>query len=303
MRKFTIRVPATTSNLGPGFDCLGLALDLWNESDFSFDGSGYSISIEGYQKQDMPPFQNNLIVSSFLFFCEKMSVPFPDAMQIHCRNRIPMGSGLGSSCTAVVEGLLAASAYTEIPLSIEQALQLSTEIEGHPDNAVAALYGGFCAVCHAENELIVTKYPIANWKTAVVVPHVELSTHNSRRALPSLVPLQSAVDNISHALLVVEALRTGDEEKLGKAMHDKIHQSYRIPLIKDANVVLWAAAEAGAAAVALSGAGPGLISFTMGDPDPILNRMIAVYSENKIGAEAFSLEISNLGASVTEFHS
>src|ERR1044071_1334451 len=225
----TIRVPATSANLGPGFDCLGLALDLWNETVLTL-GIEFTVQVNGEGTERLSLGENNLIIQSAqkLAGCVGKHLP---PFHVDCVNRIPLSSGLGSSAAAKLTGLLAANALLGKPLSTAEILNLATEMEGHPDNVAPALLGGL-VVSTVENGSVVA-HKIVGVENApslfitVVFPEFHLPTHESRTALPQQVSLKDAVHNISRAVLVAEALRNGDPDLLSKAMTDSLHQPHR----------------------------------------------------------------------------
>src|SRR5690554_3697727 len=145
VRRARVRVPATTANLGPGFDCLGLALDLWNESEFWLEGEGLHLTCEG-EGQNVPGDERNLVVQAMRFFCDTRGLPFPRGVHLHCRNNIPIGSGLGSSAAAILSGIFGAAALLGDPIDKSEALSLAARMEGHADNAAAAIEGGLVVV-------------------------------------------------------------------------------------------------------------------------------------------------------------
>ena len=297
---FTIHVPATTANIGPGFDCLGLALDLWSEAAFSFEGESLEIETEGYLITDDNTSSHNLIYRAFQVFCMEHNVKPPRGMKIHCTNRIPIGAGLGSSSTAVIMGLYAANKWLGTDATKEDFLRIATAIEGHPDNVAPAIFGGLISAAMDDNEVYSKQYSVADWNIAVVVPNIVLLTNDSRKVLPEKVSLKDAVYNISHAMMVLNALQAGDEILLRKAMQDRLHQPYRLPLIPGSLDVIKAANQAGASAVGLSGAGPALIAFTMQDPKPLLSVMKETFAKSSIEVDCFELNIAYTGAFITE---
>lgn len=295
--KVRVRVPATTANLGPGFDCLGLALDLWNQTTFSLEGEGLKLTYDGEARQ-LPADDRNLVVQAMRFFCDSRGLPFPRGLAIHCQNDIPIGSGLGSSASAVLTGILGAAALLNQPLDCGEALFLSARMEGHADNAAAALYGGLIIVAAGKGSWIVRQISIPSMRVALVLPSVDLPTHTARAALPGEVSLADATYNLGRALLVVEALREGDLQLLNQAMDDRLHLPYRLPLIPGGQHALEAAYQAGANAVTISGAGPSLIAFTSGDPGPIADAMKRTFEKHGVTARAFSLQTTASGSSV-----
>ena len=254
--KIHVKVPATTANLGPGFDALGLALDLWNEADFvTTDDKQITLTISGEGEGKLPTDANNPIVEAALQIFDLAKQPC-SGMRIHCINRVPLSSGLGSSSTAMLTGLLGANALLGNPFNEEEILKLAIENEGHPDNVAPAMLGGLVASIVYEGRVISLKLPTrANrspMHVTIVLPDFDFPTRQARAILPKQVDRKDAIYNISRAVLVTEALRTGDLDLLGKAMTDALHQPYRLPLIPGAQAAMNAARNAGAAAVALS---------------------------------------------------
>jgi homoserine kinase len=217
---------------------------------------------------------------------------------VHCVNHIPPGSGLGSSAAATLTGLLAANALTQSALSQEEVLNLATEIEGHSDNAAPALLGGLVVSTAGEGKMIVRRLPVADMHVTVVLPDFHFPTRQARNALPEQVKRRDAIHNLSRAVLVTEAFRTGDLSLLGEAMTDKLHQPYRLPLIPGAQAALDAMKRAGASAVALSGAGPSLIAFSAQRERSIGEAGRQAFAESGMGARFFELKISPDGAQV-----
>jgi homoserine kinase len=287
-----IKVPATSANLGPGFDTLGLALDLWNESTIE-SADDFTVYSEGEGKNRHVSGRNNLIVRA----AQKLATHVGRELHpfvVRSVNNIPFGSGLGSSAAATLTGLLAANALTESQLSEEEILCLATELEGHPDNVAPALMGGFVLSTMKEKKVITRKLPIAPWRITVVLPDFRFPTREARNSLPKRVKIKDAVHNISRIVLVTEALRTGDLSLLREAMTDVLHQPYRLPLIPGAEAAM-NAMKAEGAAVALSGAGPSLIAFTQTESTVGLAAKRA-FEQMGLAARIFQLEISSRGA-------
>ena len=298
--KITIKVPATSANLGPGFDSLGLALDLWNESTFSPAGE-FSVRVIGEGVDKLPHYRENLILRAAHRLAEtvgKSLSPF----EVNCVNRIPFGSGLGSSAAATLMGLLGANALLDFPLSTNEILNLATEIEGHSDNVAPALLGGLVVSTMENGKVIAHKIVGADrdppLQVTIVLPDFYLPTKQARASLPSKVSMKDAVHNISRAVLVAEAFRVGDLELLGKVMTDKLHQPYRLKLIPGAPSAMEAAKEAGASAVALSGAGPSLIAFSSKAEAGIGEFMKRAFEEAGLEARIFNLRVSGRGAEI-----
>jgi homoserine kinase len=304
-----VKVPATSANLGPGFDALGLALDLWNETEFH-PAESFSLLIEGEGAKRLSTNEKNLIVRSARKLYECLNKPMP-ALGIRCINRIPLASGLGSSAAAILTGLLGANALLGSPINNEEILNLAVEIEGHPDNVAPALLGGLVVSTMEKDRVFSQKISIsANFKSAqgkhpesplhltVAFPELNLPTKQARAVLPDQVPMKDAVQNISRAVLMTEAFRTGNLDLLGQAMSDRLHQPYRLPLIHGAREAMEAAKEAGAAAAALSGAGPSLIAFSALRNAGIGEKMAQAFEQAGIKTRIFELVVSQKGAQI-----
>ncbi len=294
----TVRVPATSANLGPGFDCLGLALDLWNEAEFSLRGDGLSIDIEGEGADRLPTGRTSMIANAFYHFLQTHHLPEPHGIKIVCRNAIPTGSGLGSSASAVLLGLLAANALHGSRAGNAEILAMAAQIEGHADNIAAALQGSLAMAIQDEQGWLVRRIDLPPTPVLCIVPELYLPTQAARRLLPLKVKHTDAVFNLGHALFLVEALRSGDIALLARAMQDRLHQSYRLERIPGGADALAAARRAGAAA-ALSGAGPSLIAFCPGDPASVERAMCAAFRAAGVNARSYSLFVSPHGAQVS----
>jgi homoserine kinase len=299
----TIKVPATSANLGPGFDALGLALDLWNET-IVRPAKEFSVKINGEGANRLSSGKTNLIIRAAQKLAERVGKTLPP-FHAECNNQIPLSSGMGSSAATIVTGLLAGNALLKNPFSREEILNLASEMEGHPDNAAPALMGGLVVSTTKEGKVIAHQIPI--WEglcVTIALPDFYLPTKQARAALPRKVSVKNAVHNISRAVLVTEALRTGDLRLLGDAMTDTLHQPYRLKLIPGAQSAMQAAKEAGASAVALSGAGPSLIVFSskaeagISQGDPIGESMRRAYEAVGLSTRIFNLSVSSQGAEV-----
>lgn len=294
--QFIIKVPATSANLGPGFDALGLALDLWNESIVEL-ADDFSVYVEGEGKGKLAQGMNNMIVRAAQKFAERVGknlYPFV----VRSQNHIPLGSGMGSSAAATLTGLLAANVLTDAKLSQDDILSIATELEGHPDNVAPALMGGLVVSTMNGEKVLARKLPVAPLHITVVLPDFHFPTREARHSLPRNVDMKDAVHNISRAVLVAEAFRTGDLDLLGEAMTDRLHQPYRLKLIPGAKEAMHAIkAEGGAAAVALSGAGPSLIAFSKTESTAGVAAKRA-FEQVGLSARIFTLKASHEGASV-----
>lgn len=294
MKRVIITVPASTANLGPGFDCLGLALGLHNTVEMQSLAQGLEVDIEGEGQDSLPSDPSNLIVRAASRLFEKTGKQ-PPGLRIHAINRIPLSSGLGSSAAAAIAGLAAANALVEAGLTSHEILRLAYELEGHADNAAAALFGGLNVVSTSGDELITRQAPAADFKVAIALPALKLSTPLMREALPQQVPLGDAVFNVGRTALTIEALRTGDYELLGQAMADRLHQPYRKQFIPGFDGAMAAARRAGAAAVVLSGSGPALVAFAPSGHERIAQAMALAFEEAGLAARAYALPVDHQG--------
>jgi len=291
-----IRVPATSANLGPGFDCLGLALDIWNEISFEeAEEMTYRVTGEGAEKLNQRP--KNLLTESFKRVYEICDKPL-NGINIQAHNNILHSSGLGSSAAAIVAGIYGANEMLAKPMDTNALLKLATEIEGHPDNIAAALLGGLVVSATTEHEIIARRYEVPALIIVIVKPDVRWQTHTARSVLPKSVSRADAIFNIGRTALVIDALRNGDLDLLQKVMADRIHQSYRLKHIPAGIATYKTAKQFGAAA--LSGAGPSIICFvSQENAEPAKEKIIDVFTTQGIKSQGLITKPSSLGAHKT----
>jgi homoserine kinase len=295
--KFSIKVPATSANLGPGFDTLGLALNLWNETTIT-SADDFSVKVSGEGAGRLSGGKYNLLVRAAQKLADHVGRPLPP-FYAECVNRVPLSSGLGSSAAAILTGLLAGNALLENPWSEEEILNLASVMEGHADNVAAGLMGGLVVSTLEKGKAVAHQIPIGmDVHITIALPDFRLPTKEARAALPRKVSMKDATYNISRTVLVTEAFRMGDLSLLGKAMTDKLHQPYRLKLIPGALSAMGAAREAGAAAVALSGAGPSLIAFSSKAEAGVGEAMKRAFGEAGLEARIFQLGASGRGAEI-----
>jgi len=295
VHKATIRVPATAANLGPGFDCLALALDLWNTTTFILEGKSIQVTIEGEGSQDLPRDASNRIVRAFFDVYQRCGFTLPQGVHILCDNRIPLGSGLGSSAAAILTGIAGANTLLNSPLTKFDMLEMAAQMEGHADNAAAAVYGGLTLVTsQAAGKLLARSLECAPWQVVVVLPEVHLPTAEARLALPKAVSMLDAVFNIGHSLLTAEALRIGDREMLSVALVDRLHQPYRLALIPGAEAALQAAKNLKAPAC-LSGAGPSIIAFVEENAGAVKTAAQSAFLDAGLSSRAWVLQSTASG--------
>jgi homoserine kinase len=296
---FRVLVPATTANLGPGFDCLGMALSLYNEIEVTpyhtLPDPSDIVEIEGEGASELPCDDRNMIVYGMHRVFARAGVT-PPPFTLRTLNRIPMMSGLGSSSAAIVGGLIAGNELIDRPFERNDLLTLATEMEGHPDNVGPALLGGLIVAVATASLPIITQVEVPPLQAVIVTPDLRVATDEARRILPPMLSRHDAIYNIGRAALVVQALSRGDFDLLGRAMDDRLHQPYRKHLIKGYDDVVSAAKEAGAAAVAISGSGPTLIAFAPDRHQAIAHEMRQAFAVHEINSRAWVLEVDRLGA-------
>jgi homoserine kinase len=298
--KYLVRTPATVANLGPGFDCLGLALDLWNEMLVETCGDQLDLSIEGEGNGTLPRDESNAIYQAMVAYAQLHGRTLPSGIQLSCHNRIPLSSGLGSSSAATVSGILASGAMLDLPDNKEMQLDCATQLEGHPDNVAPCLWGGLTISMIEQGRVITRASPVHSFSMVIVTPDYRFPTLMARAALPEQIPHQDAVFNLGRVALLTDALRNGDIDLLSLATEDRLHQPYRIPLIPGAEAAMLAAREAGAVAVVLAGAGPSLMAFIrdQAHAKEVGHSMMAAFQEADLSARLFIPLISPNGASV-----
>ena len=303
-RSVRVRVPATSANLGPGFDALGIACTLYNEMTLVLTHEpGLHISARGEGAAYIPSDERNIVWKSIQYLLQRAerTDEFRGA-KIRMSNRIPLSRGLGSSATAIVAGLTAANALLDNPFSRDDLLQLATDIEGHPDNVAPAIYGGFTVNTVTNGHVECFSFlPRIFMRFVVMVPDFYLSTKSAREVLPIEVPMKDAVYNISHAAMMVAALARGSEQHLENAFADALHQNYRAPLIPGMFDVFAAAKKAGAYGAALSGAGPCLIAFVPEHrkcTEDVAAAMQAAFRAHEVEARPLHLRFDTKGARV-----
>lgn len=292
------RVPATTANLGPGFDCLGLALDIWNEIEFSILGDSLHIEIEGEGSDTLPRDFANLIYQCMQTLASIAMRSLPKGILIKCKNNIPVSSGLGSSSSAIISGLLGAKALLDLNISDCELLKTALSFEGHADNISACLYGGLTITAFSAGELVVKQLAIKPLHAVIALPNVNLSTSQARAVLPESVAMKDAIFNIGRTALLINALQEGNYEYLKIAMQDSIHQPYRLGLIPGAEAAIFSALEAEALGAALSGAGPSVIAFVDKEDQNVAELMLRAFKNANMPARLFTTTSTNQGAQV-----
>jgi homoserine kinase len=290
-RQVIIRAPATTANLGPGFDCLGMALDLWAE---------VAISTEAPPAAFSPDPAERMAADAARRFYSHVGKEAPDSLWAHYRARIPVARGLGASAVARAAGLLGANALLGEPLDREAILALGTELEGHPDNMAAVLFGGLQVVVLDGGSVIHAGLAApAGLKAVLFVPDVEMPTDESRRALPTQLSRQDAVYNIGRAALLVTALAGGRLDLLDVATRDRLHQPARAKIFPPMEPIFQAARQAGALGVFLSGGGSTILALARRRREERIGRAMAEAAAREgVGGETMITKPSEQGAQV-----
>ncbi len=298
----TVRVPATSANLGPGFDCLGLALDLYNTVTLEVAAHPTQpyVEVRGEGHDRLPRNERNLALRSAQRILQAGARGL-SVQRVALDNNIPVGGGLGSSAAAIAGGMVAANAAVHPPFATDELLRMALEFEPHPDNLAAAFYGGLTvAVLDAGGRPVVAPLaPPPGLRAVVLTPDRGVSTHQSRAALPHAVTHADAAYTAGRAALLVAALLTGRHELLRRAMEDRLHQPYRVPEGSPSAAVMAAALEAGASGAALSGSGPSILALCAGPTAPVAAAMRACAVRYGLTARARELTIVAIGATVT----
>ncbi|MGJ3251717.1 MAG: homoserine kinase [Elainellaceae cyanobacterium] len=295
-----VTVPATTANIGPGFDCLGAALTLYNRFRFSLLPGSESLTIEasGSDAAGVATDASNLAYRAFSEVYHRTGKSVP-AVKIGIELGVPLARGLGSSATAIIGGLVGANALLGSPLCPTEVMQLAIAIEGHPDNVVPALLGGCqLTVASDQNQPIICAIP---WQDDIspilAVPNFELSTSAARRVLPDHYSRADAIFNTAHLGLLIRGLEAGHVEWLRAALHDRIHQPYRYTLIPGYSAVYEAALSAGAYGLVISGAGPTLLVLAHSDQGTAIEMAIAqTWANYDVRAQFYHLKLDTQGA-------
>ncbi|MDR3076855.1 MAG: homoserine kinase [Synergistaceae bacterium] len=299
-----VRAPATSANLGAGFDTLGMALSLYNivtvkrilpPGEFVSDVTG-----EGARELSDP--KSNLIVTSYLEACSAWGIAEPDGFDIHSDNAIPLSRGLGSSASAVVSGVLIARELNHVKASETEMLRIMTKIEGHPDNVAPCFLGGMTVGCWDGSDLRYVRLPSLpnDMYVVVAVPDVKVNTSDARKSLPEMVNFGDAVFNLGRAALMTAAWATGQWDMLSWGMDDRLHQQYRAKLFPGGDVIMdRVRAIPGCLGVAISGSGPSVLALSRGKPRKVAETMCRTFSEHGVDSLFFVLE-GNAGGAKTE---
>lgn len=271
-RSVTVRVPATTANLGPGFDCLGLALDIYNIVTIA-SSSSFQIDVAGEGAGLLPRDGQNLAYRAIQSLAEEVGREVRP-LHLTLQNQIPLARGLGSSAAAIVGALLAAHHFFQSPLSPDDLLELACRMEGHPDNVTPALFGGCTVTVRDGQRLVHASLPLPPGLVAVLfIPDSPLATQEARDVLPPHVERADAVFNVGRAALLATSLATGRLDLFRVATQDALHQPWRQSLFPPMEALFKAALDAGALCAFLSGAGPTVLALAVHDADLVAHAM------------------------------
>jgi homoserine kinase len=299
LRQVRVKVPATSANLGSGFDIFGLALQLYNTYTLTLTcEAGWSVSLPS--DIDLPRDENNLVLRAAREVFLRLGV-LPPNLHLAQEVDIPLDRGLGSSASAIVGGLVAANMLTGSTLDSATLLAIATEIEGHPDNVTPALMGGM-TLCYATGtQHCYLALPIPqNVQIVVVIPDFEVSTSQARSVLPDQVSRSDVIFNGSRTALMVAALYQKRYDLLAEAMDDRLHQPYRAALVPGMTEAIAAGYAANALGVALSGSGPSLIALTQHETDAVAAALSDAFACQGIACETRILQPDTTGADGVE---
>lgn len=304
MAHVKVRVPCSTTNLGPGFDALGIALKLYNVIEI-YESESDEIEIHGEGEGILPTDRSNLVYRSVKAFFDKICEDVPP-LKIRLFNNIPLARGLGSSGTAIIGGLVGVNSLFRANMPVKEILNIAFNMDGHPDNITASMFGGFVISsmtdCGIECMKIIPPVPI---KFVVAIPEIHLQTKVARSILPEHFDLSTVVFNISRVSLLVAALITGDLRLIGISMEDKVHQPYRLKLIPGADEILSAVRSVDqSVGVAISGAGSSIIAICdeRAEHDKIGKVMQDVFSKHGVSSRFVVLDIDTEGVQVFHEH-
>ena len=298
-RQVTVRVPATTANLGPAFDCMGMALRIHNEIQVRLgEMTEPTVRVSGQGEESLPRDASNLVHRAYARLLEATGTSLP-APAITCRNEIPLERGLGSSAAAIVGGLVAANRLAGDPLATQEILSLAVELEGHPDNVAPALLGGIRIVAQGPDSLITAPVPLPpDLRAALFVPEAAIPTAEARAVMPESVSMEDALFNVGRAALLVNALATGRLEDLKAATEDRLHQPYRSHLLPAMRLIIQEALKGGALAAFVSGSGSTVLALCRGREMSVAYEMAEMARKTNVPGRAFITFPSEEGACV-----
>ena len=309
--KISVKVPATTANLGPGFDCLGMALPVYNTitiEETVLPGTGIEINVindneaaDELLMEHIPMDENSIIYKAVELLYNSIGQT-PSELKITVQSQIPIARGLGSSASVIVGGLLAANELLGRPADEVALLSIATEVEGHPDNVTPAIVGGLVLSSQEEDGSILYRklnWP-EEWNITVCVPDYELSTEISRSVLPKEVPMEDAVFNAKRLGMFIQAVNTKDAELMKLALQDKLHQPYRMKLVPGLDKIIENLKhEENVLGCVLSGAGPSIIVISQkNNLDKIKSIITDTWEDMNVKVNIMTLPVENEGAQI-----
>lgn len=295
-----MRIPATTANMGPGFDCIGMAFDFYNYIDFeAVDELEYCELTSSGEAGNIDLSKNNLIYKAYTAVFRFVKKPII-GIRMHFENNVPYSRGLGSSSAALIGGVKVANDVLGNPLSDKELLNIALQFEGHPDNIAPALLGGIVISGLDEDGAVFYRklIPPSNLHCTVIIPDYPLATKQAREVLPKQILVEDAVFNVGRMALLIDAIHTGDVHQLAFAMEDKLHQPYRMSLIKGMEEIIPQAKKLGALNVVISGAGPTILLVS--DEEKDFSSLAEVLQKYGITASITALRPVNEGAVIIE---
>lgn len=299
MHKVSVSIPAVSTNVGPGFDVLGLALNLRNVIDMHLTTSDdLVVEVRGEGRDNLPADFHNPAMRAAIRLFQSLEQA-PAGLHVRCTNTVPLDVGLSARATLVVGGLVGANNLLGSPYTHEQLIHMAADISGQPEAVVTAMRGGLGLCSMGPDGLFYRALEIAPLRVVLAVPEIADYTPRLRDALPPTVALEDAVYNVGRTALLIEALRNGDFRLLRHAARDRLHEPYRRRHIPAFNAVAAAAEQAGAAAVTLSGAGPALIAFTAYNHQSVENAIQETFQAAGIAARTWTLGIDLQGVVIS----
>ncbi|MXY26749.1 homoserine kinase [Candidatus Poribacteria bacterium] len=297
--KVTARIPASTTNLGPGFDVLGLALQLYSTVTLEPSDTATEVVVSGVDADKIPNTPEHVAFQAVELVFKRSGTKRPNGFKLRIDNGIPAIRGLGGSGTAILGGLLTANILCGLPFSDAELLNFATEMEGHPDNVAASLYGGIVVSAQEDGHVHTIRLTFPPELSIVLaIPNFPLSTKQAREVLPKSVDFADAIYNTSRSTLLIASIATGQFEMLKVAMKDKLHQPYRTSLIPGFNDVAEAAIANGALSVALSGAGPTVAAYCLEHAEQVAKQMQTAFNKHQIVCDIKILKADAAGANV-----
>lgn len=290
-----VKVPASTANLGSGFDSIGMALQRYTTVKMKL-ANQTKVNLIGQHQQGLPMNKQNLIYQAADYLCRQAEIETPQ-LEIEVESEIPLSRGLGSSGAAIIGGMVAVNTLVGTPFTKDEIFQLASELEGHPDNVGASLFGGvLVAAKNKENKFTYVNFPPPEQlKVVVSIPDYELQTKEARGVLPEQYSREDAVHALSHAALLSAALMRGDFKAMGEALNDQIHQPYRKHLIPGFEEILENGKNYGAIGAAISGAGPTIIAFTSQSSERLILYIKQVMEKYNVNAQTIEIPIDYNG--------